>query len=779
MWGDVLQVLGVFGASGVAATALGVSVGRLRRSVGGDTAPFEQLLPYDGWVDDTPFLRTERGGMVAVFSVVGATFASMKTDEQDRLSKSVKNGLSGLISSGAVVRLFAVRDPVRMELPSDFSSPVLRVIAEAEAAAFHRAFLTRRFVVASWPTGKAVSTVRDAATSFTDACSKVGATLLKREDAALFFGNRLDPIAGGVRSADRLRTVLGSSEFLPDPETGRITVKTGAVSAVSGIVSVVGWSEDDGATIVDGLLALPHQLEVVMQLHGVNDALALEQLDRKKRVALNQRTNAIVEKEFRGVTELVQAGRDQIVKAQMWVTATATDADRLQLALSDISAHLKDRQVKPRVETRGAAPLWLGRIAGDGYDYLMRPRDITASNAASLFRMDREPEGDASSSFGPGPLRLYRTARGAPYMAQFHVEPKKRAQGHFLVVAPTTSGKTVWAQHILGGALRHKDVMALAFDRFAGMRVWAEAVGGRYIDPLGGAVGFNPLQLRGSSEDLAFLQNWLCQAARVTDEVGELAIAEALVAIFNIKDMRERRLDRVMTSFPEGDPIRKRLERLVSGPYANILCAETDSFALGPGLTVLDMTVILNDPESAGLLASYAGYRIRQAAKDGVPHVILADEVLPMLENPVFARVFAKEGPREHRKLDGCVGFIIQDFGGLDAQGDICQIILESCKTRILFPNPDLTDKHAERLGLSPEERDFVAGEHFGTRHMKRPFLYIRGKDRVFVDGDLSWMGELLKLYEGSPQTARQMLELQQQYGADWWKVMTKGKHDV
>lgn len=772
MW---LEALGILTASSIGAVAVGAGVRRLKVGTAGDVAPFAALLPYEGWAEDTAILRTQRGGLVAVISVEGTAFTSMKEEEQIRLSRSVMAGLCSVMESGAMVRIMAVRDPVKVQPATENDGEVLRRIAEAEGEAFSGAYLTRRYIIASWPAGKAVSTVTEAVRALCDSCRRVGAEMLTRPETAAFWGNRLDPVGGGVQNADRLREVLGGSVFQPDADTGLIVCRTGATEVTSAVVSVVGWGEDDGSTIIDGLLSLPHRLEVVLQMEGSSPAIAVEKLDRAKRVALNQRQNDIVEKEFKGAQELLQSRRDYLVTAQMWIVVTADTPSQVEEAARDVSAHLTDRQVKARIETRGAAPLWLGRMAGDAYDYIMRPRRLLASNVSSLFRMDREPEGDRSCSFGPGPLRMYRTAHGAPYSMQLHTSPRPREQGHFLVVAPTTSGKTVWAQHMLGGALRHRNVMVLAFDRFAGMRVWCEAVQGRYIDPLGAQVGFNPLQLKGTAEDIAFLQGWLCQAARVTDEVGEAAIASALESIFRIGNPRERRLERVLTSFPEGNPIRRRLERLASGPYANVLSAEIDSFALGPGLTVLDMTVILADPEAAGLLASYAAYRIRQAAKGGVPHIILADEVLPMLENPVFARVFAKEGPREHRKLDGCVGFVIQDFQGLLNVAGLSQIILESCKTRVIFPNPDLTQEHAEMLGLSQEEREFVAGDHYGTRHMKRPFLYIRGKDRVFLEGDLSWMRGLLKLYEGSPATARRMVELQEKWGADWWRVETEG----
>ena len=83
------------------------------------------------------------------------------------------------------------------------------------------------------------------------------------------------------------------------------------------------------------------------------------------------------------------------------------------------------------------------------------------ANLAQLVNFEDEPRGQAHCGWGSGPLRLFKTVGGAAYQLQLHVSEDPEALAHSLTIAPAGSGKTTLFQHLIGGALRHREAPRL------------------------------------------------------------------------------------------------------------------------------------------------------------------------------------------------------------------------------------------------------------------------------------------------------------------------------
>ena len=83
--------------------------------------------------------------------------------------------------------------------------------------------------------------------------------------------------------------------------------------------------------------------------------------------------------------------------------------------------------------------------------------------------------------WGPGPLVVFPTAQGTPYMFQFHVSDKPAAVGHTLTIGPTGGGKTTLFSFLIAQSLRHPKLKAFFFDRNKGAEIFTLSTGGKYI----------------------------------------------------------------------------------------------------------------------------------------------------------------------------------------------------------------------------------------------------------------------------------------------------------
>lgn len=530
-----------------------------------------------------------------------------------------------------------------------------------------------------------------------------------------------------------------------------------------------GWGDSDSADLLDRLLAMDGEVQILHMVHGIATQRAKALLPWRNRQANLPVPSAFKAAEFDQAIELVQGDRDAVVEHQLTLFVHADSIERLDGMIATARRAFADAGMSVVIE--GAASEWLWRCRLPGFDMPVRPRTLLAQNLASLLSFEQEAAGDERCDWGEGPIRLFRSLSGGAYSLQLHVSDKEEALGHSLTVAPSSSGKTTLWQHLIGGALRHRDLAAYAFDRHQGMRIFTEAVGGRYIDVLNGqAVALNPLQMTNTAENRQFLHHWLLQLAGVDDDESYEAASRAVDAIFRVRKRGTRSLDAVADSaFDTGTAFKAGMARWLGDGPGSWFNGRTDSLDLERGrLVAFEMAGALDDPRVAAALVSYVMHRIRSVCRaEARPHLVLIDETAPMLEDALF-RKHVEVLFREHRKLRGSVNVVFQDVGALLKSG-IAEPVLNQCPTRFVFPNPNARREDYAALDLTESQWDYVKGTSRLARGRPHSVLLKRGQEAVILDVDLTPLGPYLRLYRSGSEPVLIVKELQAKWGMDKW----------
>ena len=108
--------------------------------------------------------------------------------------------------------------------------------------------------------------------------------------------------------------------------------------------------------------------------------------------------------------------------------------------------------ISPVVEDFASKVSWFAQIPG--FDVFPRSFKMLSKTASISIPMSSTPRGVANSDWGPGPLVVFPTAQGTPYMFQFHVSDKPAAVAHTLTIGPTGGGKTTLFSFLIAQSLR-------------------------------------------------------------------------------------------------------------------------------------------------------------------------------------------------------------------------------------------------------------------------------------------------------------------------------------
>lgn len=745
------------GMMGVAAAgAVGVAAALARAGVRKpDYQALEMLSPVVGVAADGSTVAMRNGGAVRVYEMTGLSETRFAAGRVEQLAGVRARMLARAIQEGFTVRLLAQRLPVEVDDHPEFGSAFLDAVHRRWQAQFKRAFTTRRTMAIEARGGGRAAALQDVSAEIADTGHDFKPVVLGWQEVGQWFGDVLDPLYGGAAALPELtagRTV--GSDLAFNQRTGVITITDGVRSMYARVVSISEWGSNDASGVIDGLLHLPHRIEVCWVCRPVvSEGAVLSELELRAKQSQLRRDNALLAAEYSTLADLVQAKRVTLTDTHLFVTCYGATAEECDAAVGEVRGHLQSSGHKPRVETRGAGAVWLSRVPG--YPTMIRARTLTTANVGRAWRWDREPAGHERSSWGKGAIRVYPTVGGNAFKLQWHRTAKPQALGHTLVFAPSEAGKTTQLLHLLGGSLRHKDVVGVVYDRNLGMRPFAETVGAVYVNPIDQKqVGFNFLQGPDDPEERQFVHLMLRQLAGLNDDDAHEVASDAVEAIFRTAQHR-RSLAAVYESGIRESPLKKALRKWVDPQgFGRLLNAERDTLSFDTSrLVFIDNTQLVRDAEQMAALTTYLSHRLRRYCtgddERGRPHILMCDEIAPSLKNPVFAeniQVFA----REHRKLEGVMVLVFQDPSAPKAAG-ILETTVNNAANMMFFQNPNGIEAEYALLGISGEEWTFIKEGRIGGQRvrLKRPFLWRQGDLSVVCEGDLGPLGGLLRPYEG------------------------------
>lgn len=764
--------------------------------------PAGKRLPYAAHLD-AQTLVTRDGLLIQALKLEGFP-AETAPDEELNYRKAVRETLlRGAASSRLALYHHVVRRPVEPELGSDPENPFCAGLNRAWRArlASRRLFVNDIYLTL-------VSRPLQGTAGLVERLFKrpgAGSAGIERELRQLHavretFASTLAPYR--ARTLGRYNGSWGScselAEFLSllvNGEPRRVLTPTGDLgSALAqrrlsfGLDAMefgaMGWAEPTFGAMVslkdypaqsrpgmlDGLLRLPFELVLTESFAFVDRQTALDRMSlalRRLRAAKDEALS--LREELAAAKDEVGAGRAAYGEHHLTVLVKADTLDELDAAVAEAQAALAETGAIAVREDVNLEPAFWAQFPGN-LAYIARKSLISAANFASLASFHNHPTGQAEDAHWGQPITLLETTAFGPYHFNFH----SGDLGNFTVIGPSGSGKTALLTFLLAQAERLKPRVAY-FDKDRGAEGFIRAIGGRYdvIAP-GQATGFNPLALKDTGANRAFLAEWLAALLRADDArldaEDRAIIADAIDANF-AQPPSHRRLRYLRELFrgarrPSAGDLAARLAAWCEdGEHGWVFDNAADELDADARVLGLDMTRLLDAPAIRTPVMMYLFHRIEQRL-DGTPAIIVVDEGWKALDDDVFVRRI-KDWEKTIRKRNGLVGFCTQNASdALDSR--IAGAIIEQSATQIFFPNPKArAADYVDGFGLTEHEFALVRA----LPDTSRCFLIKQSDHSVVARLDLSGLEGELRVLAGTERSVRRLDSLRESLGddpADW-----------
>lgn len=806
--GSFLSYLGLGLGSGLIATAAGASLAlpyskKLQNKLfpQPQESMLSDLLPFLYVTDDGETIVCKDGTWSSVIVLEGMYEGSQTQDEKMAHLMKRRQWLDHNAKDEVSFTMMTHRIPVKGNYYGPgFDYPILQQIDEQAQKGFERTYRNLHYILLSQKPSVNNKKQKQATSSSPDQRKNLEAyqgwketikntldylrpyepRILKenaKQTGLLSFWSRLvngfddHPVFGQGNPFVPLSRRLVSSTLHFHPQEGIMEWGDGSKKLYGAVLCLREWGDSLSEKLMAEVLSLPCEMRVVYHLQGYNSLRATSELDQgMKQALLFTPFNQHIRRQYTQALEWVQGDQGSLYNIQSGLFLTADNQEKLLEMADKARGILRLAGTKPNREIYTAETIWLSQLPS--FNKFLLSQKLFSQNVAALTCFPKDQLGLSRSDWGEGPLRQFKTSTGAAYDFQMHVSSASQEVGHVLLLSPSGGGKSTFLQHIISGALRHPTLQAYIFDRFQGTQVFTEAIGGKVIDLCrSGDLDINPLQCAETSSNKAFLIDFLLQLANTQDEVSILAAGQAVETIFKLP-IEKRSLSNVYREvLNEGSPLKEALKKWVKGgTFARYFNGEVDALDIHTSrLVTFEMGELQGMKQVYPAMLRYIIHRIReQIRREKIPHLLFLDESAPMLEDAMF-REYVKQFLREHRKLRGSVTLCFQDPSGF-MKSELRDTILTQCQTVIFFPNVNAQPEDFSAFNLTEEQWSFIKGT---SRHnLQRGVLVKRttrdGSESVFLDIDLSGLGQYLSLYAAGPEAVSKMQQFQQQHGDQW-----------
>src|SRR5207253_5758930 len=393
------------------------------------------------------------------------------------------------------------------------------------------------------------------------------------------------------------------------------------------------------------------------------------------------------------------------------------DRDRavLDATAREVLKQLQHHGFGARIEEANALEAWLGSLPGHGYQNIRRPMLHTLNLADLLPLTSIWPglEGNPCPFYAkPSPSLCYAATAGAtPFRLNLHVSDV----GHTLILGPTGSGKSTLVGLLMAQFLRYPGAHVFLFDKDYSAYVLAHACGAEYYDIAGDderGLAFTPLAGIERSHERRWAQEWL---EVLLDLQGIAPTPAQRAALWRALELLGESPSRTMTDLVhtlQDEDLREALAHYtLSGPLGHLLDAQTDDLGQGR-FQVFEMShlMALGQKHLVPILL-YLFHRVEQRLQEGTPSLLVIEEAWVTALHSLFGNA-VESWLRTLRKKNAAVVFVSQSVADV-VNSTRRDIILESCPTKILLPNPEAESDHVRRLyegiGLNRRQLQILA----------------------------------------------------------------------
>lgn len=417
------------------------------------------------------------------------------------------------------------------------------------------------------------------------------------------------------------------------------------------------------------------------------------------------------------------------------------------------------------------------------FDLNTRRRTQTSAVLTTYLSFENDPRGSNRNPWGNAPVAIFKNSINKPYLFNFHLplednESSTRLKaGHTLVIGSTDSGKTTLMSFLMLGLLKYKNLNIFALDKFKGMKIFTDFIGGEYND-IGENFSLNPFSLSNNERNLNFLENWLKQLAGIEsandpDDIEKISIIKkTLDRIFTYAtDESHKNLKSFLLSLEDDPVLKTKLELFKNSIFDN----EIDTLNFKKRLSILNMDSVLKDQELTSYIAYYIFHKIIAISEEQERgFFIFIDELREYLGNPSMAHQILTM-ILEARKLNGVIAMGVQNINFFEEMvGEkTAQIFLDNIAHFIIYPTatPENLENLQKKLDLTTEEMEFLRS----TPVSDRKVLIKQGspsskqiKTSVIVDLNLAPLEEYLKIFSSSKTDIAMMEKLKKDFPEEW-----------
>lgn len=402
-------------------------------------------------------------------------------------------------------------------------------------------------------------------------------------------------------------------------------------------------------------------------------------------------------------------------------TIVLADRDLAQLSrnAAAVAGALQDRGFPARIETVNAVDAFFGTLPGHGYQNLRRPL-LSTRNVADLWPVTSVWPGLSHnpSQYFPAdaPALMHVATDGStPFRLNLHVGDV----GHTLVVGATGAGKSTLVGLTVAQWQRYVEPLrAQTFIFDVGYSHWllAKAAGAQHYDIGAGHVdslSFQPLADVDQPTERAWAAGWLetlleLQGVSVTPQ--HRARVDRALSLLS-REAREFRTITELTVQLQDQTLADALKPYtIGGSYGRLLDASQDAVGAGR-YQVFELRALMDMDDKVLVPTLLYLFRRIERQLDGSPTLIVIEELWAPLMRTVFANRI-KQWLLTLRKQNAAVMLVAHTPSQLDAV-PTKQVLIESCPTRIMLPNPEATGSANLRayrdLGLNDRELEIIA----------------------------------------------------------------------
>tara|TARA_R110000737_G_scaffold32761_2_gene51166 strand:+ start:1650 stop:4022 length:2373 start_codon:yes stop_codon:yes gene_type:complete len=557
----------------------------------------------------------------------------------------------------------------------------------------------------------------------------------------------------------------------------RFVIDNGMTQRFGAIFGVKAWPNKTLPTVLDAL-ELPYDIVITNSFTPIRNNEAEEKIARTARqMGATEDAAQSLRDGLYLLLDDIASGRSVLGKQQLTVMVTAESETALEDAASEVWRAGQESGATLVRESFAARSMFYSQAPGN-WRYRHRAALTTSGNFADFaaFHAVAPGRGKQQTPWGET-ITVLPSVSSCQYRFNFHEPGARTAEpsgGHTLVLGRPGSGKTLGTAFLMAQA-RRVGARIVVFDKDLGLEMAVRAMGGAYSSVrIGQPTGFNPFLTETDNRGAAWLTDWVAdilsrnnrpletfQTVALNDAIRRVVSADPELRSFSALASAVNQTD------DDGDLVARVREWTAQGRFGWLFDEEADEgIVIGEDVVGIDMSELLDLGTERTALLAYLFRRIERVIEDRRPTILVIDEAWKMLNDEMFVKRLQEWLVTMRKK--NCVVMMLTQTPGHLVQSSVGSIISEMVSTQILFPNPSAHPEDYRILKLNDREAEFVSQSAGGLRLA----LVRSAGDSLFVNFDLSGLGEQIVTVLGGGSKGEDRAPLGWRHKPDFWKDM-------